>query len=75
MTAIPISGRYPLYEDGSSPVSPIKFLAVSEFHQRFLGNLSTSLKTGYGMIEELGLDLISDDDCSLDYCSVSEEEE
>ena len=26
------------------------------------------------MIEELGLDLIFDDDCSLDYCSVSEEE-
>jgi len=64
-----------LYEDTSSPALPIKLLAASGFCRRSLGNLGASVKMCCGMkglVEELVLDLIFDDDCSLDHCLVSE---
>jgi len=57
--------------------SLIKPPVVSGLHSRSLGNPSTSVKMCRmkGFVEELILDLILEDDCFLDYCSISEKEE
>jgi len=64
-----------VYRDDLSPL--IKPPAVSGLHSPSLGNPSTSVKICFmkGLAEELIFGLISEDDCSLDYCSIGEEEE
>ena len=56
----------------------IKPPAVGGFHSRSLGNPSASakvLRDMKGLVKELILDLIFEDDCPLNYCLISEEEE